>query len=201
MNRAAKVAFSVFAVLFFLGLPVCVGYLVGGWIGGLVGGGFILMILFSILVTLPESLRECRDIRRRRQEILATRPPMSDEEFLSGLDVPRELHPVCVRVRKALAAAVGLPPELLDPAETMEEYGKLHSLGPDYMEIQFAIEEEFGFKISKPMTKAVYKIFPWRSPDRCSVGQLAAHLTAWLADGLPGLKRQPMEKGHSIPPE
>ena len=200
MNRAARYALSVFGVLMlavmYLGLPVAVFTIcivhrdrLGVW--GLAAGTFASLLCLTPLVG---SLWEVRSIRRRRQKILATRPPMSDEEFLAGLDVPVRLHPVCVRVRRALAAAVGLPPDLLGPGETAQDYGALQIVGPDGTEIQFAIEEEFGLKASKEMGKAFERIIPWARPDRFTVGQFGARLTVWLADNLPGLKAGQTEK-------
>jgi hypothetical protein len=200
MKRAAKIASWTCVVLSLtilcLAVPttivtICVVEYDRLGVAGLVAGAFAAVLCLTPLMF---TLQEARSIRRRRQKILATRPPMSDEEFLAGLDVPVRLHPVCVRVRRALAAAVGLPPDLLAPGETVQDYGALQSVGPDLVEISFAIQEEFGFKAFKEMANALDRIVPWARPDRLTVGQFGARLTVWLADNLPDLKAGQTEK-------
>lgn len=69
--------------------------------------------------------------RGRRRMMLEGRPPLSDDEFLTAINVDPGEANLWLAVRAAIAESIDLPAEAVYPDDRMADIRRLHSFGPD----------------------------------------------------------------------
>jgi hypothetical protein len=110
-------------------------------------------LLYPGYILLEEFSGEGRWYRRQRRRMLSDRPPLSDNHFLRAAHVPSVDAPLWLAIRRAVAAACGIPAVAVYPRDHLQDLLRMLSPVPDLFDFIYPLEKELDVTIPREMMR------------------------------------------------